>query len=82
MAFLTLADLGRRMDPDGKIADMAELLSQCNEMIDDMPVVEANGLIDNVDPVQYSIRLLVPPGSYLEGHEAMLPYRGELDQAA
>jgi radical SAM superfamily enzyme YgiQ (UPF0313 family) len=41
-----------------------------------------NGLIDHIDPVQYSIRLLVPPGSYLAEHKDMLPYRGELDQAA
>jgi radical SAM superfamily enzyme YgiQ (UPF0313 family) len=43
--------------------------------------VEENSLIDHIDPVQYSIRLLVPPGSYLENHSAMLPHRGELDQA-
>ena len=42
--------------------------------------VEDHGLIDNIDPVQYSIRLLVPPGSYLENHAAMLPHRGKLDQ--
>src|SRR5262245_31960178 len=34
--------------------------------------VEEYGMIDHIDPVQYSIRLLVPPGSYLENHEAML----------
>ena len=39
-------------------------------------------LIDHIDPVQYSIRLLVPPGSYLEEHPDMLPYRGDLDQAS
>jgi radical SAM superfamily enzyme YgiQ (UPF0313 family) len=44
--------------------------------------IEAHGLIDHVDPVQYSIRLLVPPGSYLADHAAMKPYRGPLDQAA
>jgi radical SAM superfamily enzyme YgiQ (UPF0313 family) len=44
--------------------------------------VEAFGLIDHIDPVQFSIRLLVPPGSYLENHPAMRPYRGELDQAS
>ena len=38
MAFLSLADIGRRLDPDGKVADFAELLSQCNEMIDDLPM--------------------------------------------
>jgi radical SAM superfamily enzyme YgiQ (UPF0313 family) len=43
--------------------------------------VEEHGLIDHVDPVQYSIRLLVPPGSYLMDHPEMLPHRGELNQA-
>jgi hypothetical protein len=49
---------------------------------DILDFVEANGLIDHVDPVQYSIRLLVPPSSYLEKHPAMLPHRGALNQAA
>jgi len=40
------------------------------------------GVIDHVDPVQYSIRLLVPPGSYLVNHAALLPHLGPLDQAS
>jgi len=44
--------------------------------------VEDHGLIDHVDPVQYSIRLLVPPGSWLADHPQMLPHRGALDEAA
>ena len=28
-------------------------------------IVEANDLIDAIDPVQYAIRLLIPPGSAL-----------------
>jgi radical SAM superfamily enzyme YgiQ (UPF0313 family) len=44
--------------------------------------IEENGLIDHVDPVQYTIRLLVPPGSYLAERPAMQPYLGPLDQAA
>jgi radical SAM superfamily enzyme YgiQ (UPF0313 family) len=40
--------------------------------------VEREGLIDQVDPVQYSIRLLVPPGSLLAASDAMRPYLGEL----
>jgi hypothetical protein len=43
--------------------------------------VEANQLIDNIDVVQYAVRLLVPPGSWLEDHPEMLPHRGELDEA-
>lgn len=44
--------------------------------------IEDNDLIDNVDPVQYSVRLLIPPGSWLENHEETLPHRGKLDEAA
>jgi len=40
--------------------------------------VEREALVDAVDSVQYSIRLLVPPGSLLLGSEAMRPYLGPL----
>jgi radical SAM superfamily enzyme YgiQ (UPF0313 family) len=36
-----------------------------DDYIDVLDFVESQGLIDHVDPVQYSIRLLVPPGSLL-----------------
>lgn len=60
MAFLTLADLGRRMDPGGKLADMAELLSQCNEMIDDIPYVEGNLPTGHVT----TLRTALPRGTF------------------
>ena len=40
--------------------------------------IEDEALIDAVDPVQYAIRLLVPPGSLLVNHPAMAPHLGEL----
>jgi hypothetical protein len=40
--------------------------------------VEANELVDAVDPVQFSIRLLVPPGSLLLESSALRPALGEL----
>jgi radical SAM superfamily enzyme YgiQ (UPF0313 family) len=40
--------------------------------------VEAEDLIDAVDPVQYGLRLLVPPGSLLLQQEAMRPHLGQL----
>jgi radical SAM superfamily enzyme YgiQ (UPF0313 family) len=40
--------------------------------------VETNGLVDAVDPVQFSIRLLVPPGSLLLESAVMRPFLGEL----
>jgi radical SAM superfamily enzyme YgiQ (UPF0313 family) len=43
--------------------------------------IAAEGLVDGVDPVQYSLRLLVPPGSLLLELEAMTPHLGPLEQA-
>jgi len=53
-----------------------------DDFIEVLQFVEENNLIDNIDPVQYSIRLLIPPGSWLEDHEETLPHRGELDEAS
>jgi radical SAM superfamily enzyme YgiQ (UPF0313 family) len=44
--------------------------------------VLAEGLVDAVDPVQYSLRLLVPPGSLLADHAAMRPHIGPLVEGA
>jgi radical SAM superfamily enzyme YgiQ (UPF0313 family) len=42
--------------------------------------IEVEGLIDHVDPVQYSLRLLVPPGSLLLASPALRPCLGTLEQ--
>ena len=42
----------------------------------------AESLVDAVDPVQYSLRLLVPPGSLLADHAAMRPHLGPLVEGA
>jgi hypothetical protein len=38
----TLIDVAKRTDPDGKIADIAEILTQTNEVLLDMPFLEGN----------------------------------------
>jgi radical SAM superfamily enzyme YgiQ (UPF0313 family) len=53
-----------------------------DEYIDVFDVVELEGLIDHVDPVQYAVRLLIPPGSLLLQRPAVQPFLGALDQAA
>ena len=50
-------------------ADFTELLD----------FAEAEDLIDHIDSVQYTIRLLVPPGSLLFGHPEMQPHLGDFD---
>lgn len=38
----TLADVAKRLDPDGKLAMIVEILNQTNEVLDDMPWMEGN----------------------------------------
>lgn len=39
---MTLADWGKRLDPNGAVANIIEVLAQQNEMINDAPAVEGN----------------------------------------
>jgi hypothetical protein len=39
---LTLADFAKRVDPDGKVPSIVELLSQSNEVLQDMLWMEGN----------------------------------------
>jgi len=43
--------------------------------------VQSADLVDYVDPVQLTIRLLIPPGSALLSRSAIRPFLGELDAA-
>ncbi|MDE0168132.1 MAG: CUAEP/CCAEP-tail radical SAM protein [bacterium] len=57
--------------PWTSIEDVADIFS----------FVVSHDLVDLTDPVQLSIRLLVPRGSLLAEHPAFLPYRGDYDTA-
>ncbi|MBI2822111.1 MAG: radical SAM protein [Acidobacteria bacterium] len=54
-------------------------LQDYRDMLD---FIEEEGLIDDVDAVQYAIRLLVPPGSGLLSRKAIAPFLGPLDEAS
>jgi radical SAM superfamily enzyme YgiQ (UPF0313 family) len=41
--------------------------------------VASEGMVDQVDPVQFAIRLLIPPGSLLLSRPGIRPFLGELD---
>jgi radical SAM superfamily enzyme YgiQ (UPF0313 family) len=53
-----------------------------DDYLEILDFVESNDIIDHVDPVQYSIRLLIPPGSWIADHPETKPYLGRLDEAA
>ena len=53
-----------------------------DDYLEVLEFVEGEGLVDHVDLVQYTIRLLVPPGSALLDRPAIRPCLGPLDQAS
>jgi radical SAM superfamily enzyme YgiQ (UPF0313 family) len=53
-----------------------------DDYLDVLDVVRREDLVDHLDPVQYAIRLLVPPGSLLLEHDGIRPHLGAFDPAA
>jgi radical SAM superfamily enzyme YgiQ (UPF0313 family) len=51
------------------------------DYVDLLDWVAREGLVDHVDPVQFTIRLLIPPGSLLLSRPGIRPFLGELDPA-
>ncbi len=49
--------------------------------LDLFEVVEREGLVEQIDPVHFTLRLLVPPGSLLLESDAMRPHLSGLDEA-
>ena len=60
MAFLSLADWGRRLDPNGNIDDIAELLAQSNEVFDDLLIREGNQPLGHTG----TVRTGLPQGTW------------------
>ncbi len=53
-----------------------------DDYLDLLDFVEVHDLVDHIDPVQYTIRLLVPPGSALLDESETRSWIGPLDEAA
>ena len=66
MAFLSIMDVSRRLDPDGDVATVAELLSQANEFFQDMTWTESNQDTGH----KTTVRTSLPQGTW------RLPYAG------
>ena len=89
---VTLLDLARSLDPQGRTAAVAELLSQSNEILMDMPFYEANGPTSHKGTIRTGLptaiwRKLyqgVPPSKSLravvEDSIGMLEARSEIDK--
>lgn len=49
------------------------------DYVEVLDFVATEGLVEDVDPVQYAIRLLIPPGSGLLSCPALRPFLGEME---
>lgn len=65
----TLADHAKRMDPDGKIAMIVEILNETNEILEDMTFVEANSSTSHTS----TVRTLIPAPTWRKMNEGVLP---------
>ena len=75
----TLVDWAKRVDPDGKIAGIAELLNQTNEILDDMLFMEANGPTSH----RTTVRTGLPPSYWRlvnQGIEASKSQTAQVDE--
>lgn len=65
----TLLDLSSRLDPEGKIPVIAEMLSQSNDYADDLPWVEANEATGH----EFVFRTSIPAGAWRQ-YNMGVPY--------
>jgi hypothetical protein len=73
----TLADLANRMDPNGKIdPQIVEILTQSNEVLDDMSFIEANGFTDH----KTTIRSGLPAGTWRKLNYGVMPEKSKTVQ--
>lgn len=71
-AYPTLLDLAKATDPDGKIANIAEILNATNEVLDDMPWMEGNLATGH----RASIRAGLPEPTWRKLYGGVQPTKG------
>jgi len=74
----TLSELSKQLDPDGTLADVAELLNETNEILDDMPFYEANETTAHTHTVDASI----PEGTWRKLNYGIKPKKGSTAQVS
>jgi hypothetical protein len=65
----TLVDVYSRTDPEGNIAEVAEMMSQCNDYTDDAPYMEANEKTGH----EFVFRTSIPAGAW-RSYNMGVPY--------
>lgn len=68
----TLADLAKTLDPDGKVAEVVEILNQTNEILEDMTFVEGNLATGH----RSTIRSGLPTPTWRKLYGGVIPNKG------
>ena len=72
----TLLDLAKRLDPDGKVANIVEILNQYNEILDDAVVLEANSQTGH----KTTIRTGIPAPTWRKLYQGVQPTKSTTAQ--
>lgn len=75
-AWPTLADVARRLDPNGRIARMAEILNQYNEILDDIPWIEGNLPTGH----KTTLRAAIPTATWRLLNQGIVPIKSQANQ--
>lgn len=75
-AWPTLLDVARRLDPDGKIARIAEILAQYNEVLDDIPWIEGNLPTGH----KTTVRATIPTPTWRLINQGVVPVKSQSNQ--
>lgn len=75
-AWPTLADVARRLDPNGRIARMAEILNQYNEILDDIPWIEGNLPTGH----KTTLRAALPSATWRLLNQGIVPIKSQSNQ--
>jgi hypothetical protein len=65
----TLVDVASRLDPEGNVPEISEMLSQCNDYTDDAPYMEANEKTGH----EFVFRTSIPAGAW-RSYNMGVPY--------
>src|SRR5881396_2309811 len=66
---VTLLEWAKTLDPDGSTAKVAELLTQSNEVLTDMPFIEGNLPTGH----RTTVRTGIPPGIWRQMYQGVPP---------
>lgn len=72
----TLADHVKRLDPNGKIAKIVEILNETNEILTDMTFVESN----MANGHQSTVRTIIPAPTWRKVNEGVIPSKSKTVQ--